>query len=1190
MTRLALALAFALLFAQMGGRADTLDPLSYSGGFLVTGDYVASGVDLHEDTNPVDAEGLATGTIHISGVPQDADIVAAYLYWETITFTATPTQARAKFRGEELDLDSIVAVKKSHLDLTGNVATCWTSGQPVTMWHYRADVLRFLPMRLDSNDKPTGKLLVNDDDLTTNAQPLHTVSLPTRNGNQLPESAGATLVLVYRDPAETVLRKVVLYDGTHVAPALTDAMTQTLRGFYRSATAPSAKITHLIASGQPNNNERIFFNDGTSSQISAANPVFGGSSSERAWSTLTYPNLSMTPGNNSAGGYGETATTTVDHSGGGGYDCLTWGAVVFSTAVEDFDHDGLPDGLEDVSGGLKDPDNTQLPNLKAMGAGSDQKDAFIEVNAMWAPSGTSYGSPTAPYSTFENTKTTTSDHTHMPTPDTLKMIGKAYGDRGIRVHFDVGNVTAYHNLGVVHHTDWTDDYGSADANQYLVGNGVGNNVASLARGGETVKETACAETTPGCQFPAYPGTVSWKIGVQLLRDWPVGDAGQEISLDPTNPAYFNWEAGTHRRRFDTGRTGLFHYLLYAHARGTPRSLPCLVHGDPAAYDLSNGTACSTPNPQFIPLQYHVPTSASGIADLPGETLLVTLGLWEEFVGRPFTRAGTTFHELGHNLELWHGGGTPTFGNKGLGIATYIEPNCKPYYLTSMSYLFQVHGLFNDLDEIHIDYSSNAYAGAAETGTVADGFLSPTPLYQPAWFAPATSVLAGELGVTAATRFCNGTTFNPAPTTLMARVHTTSVTGPTAFIDWNGDKVQNNSLSGQDANFDNTVTGAPHVLGGFDDWGSLRLNQVNAAVAGILPGSAERIGLELGGLTAEMGGIAAEMGGISPSLQGLSAEMGGLTAEMGGLYQLWNVSGALNGLTAEMGGLTAEMGGLVAMFPQLGGLSAEMGGLSAEMGGLSAEMGGLSAEMGGLSAEMGGSLELSFAHANELGKSRPYQVKACVIQTDNSCSTAATFTALYHRVLVTFNSPPFGSFSSYQVQRKRAGAPDSSYVSAGPSVTTNIFIDLNELADGAFNSLQYVYRVRGIASDGNSEWSRPSAPLTTVNDKPQAGPDGPFTVNNKSTLPIVIATLLANDTDDDSPTAYLARRLTVTQQPVNGTLTLNGAGTILTYKPNKNYVGPDSFKYRSDDGMSSDTPAVPLSAPSNEITISITVTK
>ena len=32
------------------------------------------------------------------------------------------------------------------------------------------------------------------------------------------------------------------------------------------------------------------------------------------------------------------------------------------------DHDGLPDGLEDAPGGLKDPNGAELPNLNAMGA------------------------------------------------------------------------------------------------------------------------------------------------------------------------------------------------------------------------------------------------------------------------------------------------------------------------------------------------------------------------------------------------------------------------------------------------------------------------------------------------------------------------------------------------------------------------------------------------------------------------------------------------------------------------------------------------------------------------------------------------------------------------------------------------------------------------------------------------------
>ena len=59
-------------------RASTHFP--YSTGFLVTGNYVVGGVDVQGQS----ANGFSTGTIHISGVPANADILAAYLYWETI--------------------------------------------------------------------------------------------------------------------------------------------------------------------------------------------------------------------------------------------------------------------------------------------------------------------------------------------------------------------------------------------------------------------------------------------------------------------------------------------------------------------------------------------------------------------------------------------------------------------------------------------------------------------------------------------------------------------------------------------------------------------------------------------------------------------------------------------------------------------------------------------------------------------------------------------------------------------------------------------------------------------------------------------------------------------------------------------------------------------------------------------------
>ncbi len=187
--------------------------------------------------------------------------------------------------------------------------------------------------------------------------------------------------------------------------------------------------------------------------------------------------------------FGETVTTTVDHQpANGSDDCLTWGAVIFSTAVADVDDDGLPDGLEDNPAGLTDPDGRVLPNLNAMGAASRDplpngplhKDIFVEVNAMWAAEGTSYGSVR---------RTSDGRHNHMPTPENLKMIGDAFKARGITAHFDVGDIVDYHlpnpptpehplpygdpkKFGVVGHSDWVDDYTSTVADGYLVPNGI----------------------------------------------------------------------------------------------------------------------------------------------------------------------------------------------------------------------------------------------------------------------------------------------------------------------------------------------------------------------------------------------------------------------------------------------------------------------------------------------------------------------------------------------------------------------------------------------------------------------------------------------------------------------------------------------------------------------------------------------
>src|SRR5262245_58718452 len=95
---LLIALLILVLASQTAGRAAAVEnPLPFAMGFLVTGDYVAAGVNLTEQDNPAGPDGLSTGTITIGGVPENADILAAYLYFETITLTSDPSQAVATF-------------------------------------------------------------------------------------------------------------------------------------------------------------------------------------------------------------------------------------------------------------------------------------------------------------------------------------------------------------------------------------------------------------------------------------------------------------------------------------------------------------------------------------------------------------------------------------------------------------------------------------------------------------------------------------------------------------------------------------------------------------------------------------------------------------------------------------------------------------------------------------------------------------------------------------------------------------------------------------------------------------------------------------------------------------------------------------------------------------------------------------
>ena len=747
-----LALGLVLLFTP-AGQGQTLNAPTYFNNYFLTGDYVVSGVGL-KGKDAVDGvvDGFATGTITINTVPATATAVAAFLYWGTVVDSngLNDGLTGAKFKGH--DITPFTTVLNDPVITPPGTSPCWSSGGGAGggaskfFIFRRADVLRFFDV--DSN----GKYILNA---------AHQVRLRDSGatGNITPFTLGASLVIVYRDLAPAVpFSSIVVYDGGWVLNQGSEVVTKTLEGFYDSSSDPSAKLSIIVGEGQDNFSERVLL-DGN---LVATNPFIslGGD----RWDNPTFDVSDFLPGDASS------ATVTIDHDGTP-YDCLSGGAFILKTTVDDDDEDGIPDKLESAgtSGSLSDPTGELLPDLYAMGARPDHKDLLVEVGAMWAPAETTYG-------TGANMVTDEIGHNHTPVQAVVKMVGDAFfsapvsnpdGVPGINVHFDLGN--GYPVFSGV----------DAYAERYVIR-------GAQARGGELIKEVACIPNPAQgveCRFPFYPGTVRWMLDYASLRAGPVKANG--TAFDRSIPEEAAAEAlcrteGNCRRRFDRVRKTLFHWALYAHSRGTPKS------SDPASPD------------------FYVPGTSSGIAALPGNGLMMTLGGWGNgFIGPDLSVATTTMHELGHNFYRGHTG-NPFTG---------FERNCNPNFLSVMNYLFQAQGLHTGAGVPVLDYSRTALADINESSVPSGlGTLD----YVSAWYAPMNFV-AQSLGTTAAKRHCDGTPLSAAEELArlggggMVRVNGTSVAPP---IDWNGDlQTPDLGIPPQDVTFNGVTNTAANVLKG-----------------------------------------------------------------------------------------------------------------------------------------------------------------------------------------------------------------------------------------------------------------------------------------------------------------------------------------------------------------------------------------
>ena len=164
MSRLTIRLAPAaflalttLLVLQPGGRLQAVatpsQPLPDPHSYVVTGNYAVASDDVPSQTQP----GTVTRTLHINTcnpqanppivtncVPSNADIVAAYLYFEMID--TYPLATDVKFQGKHITnarFSSIV--KRSDQPLTG--ASCFSSSGALVLTMFRADVRYLLPVQ-----------------------------------------------------------------------------------------------------------------------------------------------------------------------------------------------------------------------------------------------------------------------------------------------------------------------------------------------------------------------------------------------------------------------------------------------------------------------------------------------------------------------------------------------------------------------------------------------------------------------------------------------------------------------------------------------------------------------------------------------------------------------------------------------------------------------------------------------------------------------------------------------------------------------------------------------------------------------------------------------------------------------------------------------------------------------------------
>jgi len=201
---------------------------------------------------------------------------------------------------------------------------------------------------------------------------------------------------------------------------------------------------------------------------------------------------------------------------------------------------------------------------------------------------------------------------------------------------------------------------------------------------------------------------------------------------------------------------------------------------------------------FCIFAHNIPQGRTGIADISGYNLIVSLGdVGPNGVGVTEDQAGTFMHELGHNLGLLHGGIENT-------------PLYKPNYISVMNYLFQLGGIQKN-GAPSWDYSEFSLE-ADERALLKEKGLNASP----------------DLAIYGTQYYCG---------TKMDWQSVDSITDP---IDWDCSGSMTGSAH-EDINHDGEVG----ILHGANDWENVRLIFTsNNPAAGVVPKQRLKISDEL----------------------------------------------------------------------------------------------------------------------------------------------------------------------------------------------------------------------------------------------------------------------------------------------------------------------------------------------------------